>query len=248
MSSKPQTKPRCPSNGTVVITGANGSLALMFVENLLRKYPSYHAILAVRDASDDDQNTIRLREIVNNAMNDKVSIEAVDLASLSSVRNFADSVFGRVSTQKLPPISAVVCNAFNWSLTGQQNSPDGFDLCFEVSHLSHFVLVLKLLGSMDKASGRVVLLGSDAHYTDRTNAARKLGSAIPENIEELIRPTSDKPGTEFDRGFQRYGTAKLASIMFMHMLNRKLLQVRSVLCTALNPLSSLQLVAFVTLT
>lgn len=213
--------------GTVLITGANSSLGYWFVWSLLRNYPSYFAILAVRDDGAQDPNTSRLRKMMAGIKDAKVSIEKVDLASLASVRSFADSISARISTGALPPISALVCNAFNWSLVGQQKSLDGFDLSFQVTHLSHFLLVLKLLCSVDKTSGRLVFLGSEAHDENDLNVFRKLGAVIPENLDELLRPTADEPGEEQPRGFQRYGNAKLATVMFMHMLNRKLLQVRT---------------------
>jgi WW domain-containing oxidoreductase len=213
--------------GTILITGANGSLGYWFVWTLLRNYPSCFAILAVRDDGAQDPNTSRLRKLIAGFKDAKVSIEKVDLASLPGVRYFADSVSARISTGALPPISALVCNAFNWSLVGQQKSLDGYDLLFQVTHLSHFLLVLKLLGSVDKKSGRVVFLGSEAHDENNVNGFNKLGAVIPENLEELLRPPADEPGEGQPRGFQRYGNAKLATVMFMHMLNRKLLQVRS---------------------
>lgn len=230
MPSDSPTKDASNAGGTVIITGANGSLAIWFVEALLRNYSSHFAILAVRDDAEDDLNTAKLRKIINSVENAKVTIEKVDLASLTSVRSFADSVTKRVSDGTIQPISAIVCNAFNWSLTGQQNSLDGYDLSFQVTHLSHFLLVLKLLGSVNKKSGRIVFLGSDAHDEDNLNAFRTLGASLQGNLEDLVNPTADKPGDELPRGFQRYGNSKLATIMCMHLLNRKLLQVCTSKC------------------
>ena len=48
---------------------------------------------------------------------------------------------------------------------------------------------------------------------------------FPSNVEDLVHPTADAPGEEHDRGFQRYGTAKLANVMFMHELNERLANV-----------------------
>lgn len=115
------------------------------------------------------------------------SIEALDLASLSSVRSFADSINERISTQKLAPISAVICNAFHWSLTSQQNSLDGFDLTFQVGHLAHFVLVLKVFGSMDRKHGRIVFLSSESHDPKNINSFNKLGAALPDKLDEQVK-------------------------------------------------------------
>lgn len=212
--------------GTVIITGANGSLGVEFVRNLLQKYPSHFTILTVRDDSINDQNTLKLRQVISNFNGARCSVEAVDLGSLSAVRTFAESVMERVKTKKLPPIYALVCNAFKWDLIGQQISSDGYELGFQVTHLSHFMLVLKLLGSMDRDCGRIVFLGSEAHDGTATNSLRPLGAVIPDNLQDLVAPLPNKPGEGQSRGFQRYGTAKLVSIMFMYKLNRKLLKVR----------------------
>jgi NAD(P)-dependent dehydrogenase (short-subunit alcohol dehydrogenase family) len=213
------------SEGTIILTGANGSLGFAIASSLLQSYPSYFVILTVRDDSSGDENTIRLRTMASSAKSSNFSIEAVDLASLSSVGSFADSINERISTKTLAPIAAIICNAFNWSLTGQKNSSDGFDLSFQVSHLSHFVLVLKILGSVDRNHGRVVFVSSKMHDAKNKNQANPLGACLPDNLDELVRPTADKPGEELARGFQRYSNAKLASVMFMHLLNKKFLEV-----------------------
>lgn len=211
--------------GTVLITGANGSLALSFVEYLLENYPLYFAILTVRDNSESDLNTSKLRRIVSRFPSAKVSIEALDLASLSNVRSFADGIKSRVSVGEVPPISAIVCNAFSWSLTDTKYSKDGYELGFQVSHLSQFMLVMKLVGSVNKETGRIVLLGSEAHDPKTKNSFNPLGAEIPEDLEEIINPKEDKKGEEMSRGFQRYSNSKLANVMFMYSLNEKLQRV-----------------------
>jgi WW domain-containing oxidoreductase len=211
--------------GTVLITGANGSLGLPFVNHLLTTSPSHTLIAAVRNVSPtSDKNTTQLSHIISRHPAARASIEQLDLSSLANVRTFADTVAQRVASGDLPPIAAIVCNAFTWSLDGQHSTPDGFEATFQVGHLGHYLLVLKLLKSMSP-TGRVVMLGSTAHYPDRPNPLSKLVAGIPEDIEELGKPTADKPGEEHDRGFQRYGNAKLANVMFMHDLNRRLQQV-----------------------
>jgi NAD(P)-dependent dehydrogenase (short-subunit alcohol dehydrogenase family) len=210
------------ANGTVIITGANGSLGLAYVQQFLQDFPSYFAIFAVRNDSDEDPNTAKLRQIASKFKDAKFSVEAVDLSSIKNVKAFSENIANRVSSGEIPQISAIVCNAFNWSLTGQKMSGDGMDLAFEVSQLSHYILVLKLLGSMNKSTGRIVMLGSDAHDSNNKNSMNPLGAQLPSNLEQLVHPTADKPGEEQARGFQRYANSKLANIMFMHALNRKL--------------------------
>lgn len=213
--------------GTVIITGANGSLGAAFVQHFLATYPDHTLICTVRNAAKDDQNTTNLKELISNRPTSKAQIEQLDLGSLASVRAFTARISEQVSTGKIPRISAVVCNAFAWSLNGLKLTEDEMETSFQVSHLSHYLLVLRLLGSMDADSGRVVMLGSEAHDPDRPNPLTKLLARFPDNVEELVRPAADEPSQVHDRGFQRYGTSKLANVIFMQDLNKRLQAVRS---------------------
>jgi nucleoside-diphosphate-sugar epimerase len=98
--------------GTILLTGANGSLAIPAVNYLLSKYPTYMAVLTVRDTTDRDRNTAKLRKIIEAFPSARVSIRRLDLASLSAVQNFATDLHHDVASGKLPQITAIVCNAF----------------------------------------------------------------------------------------------------------------------------------------
>ncbi|EWG53681.1 hypothetical protein FVEG_12061 [Fusarium verticillioides 7600] len=205
--------------GTIIVTGANGSLALAYISPLSKNHPSYTILATVRNASPSDPNTAQLSSILSS--NPKSSIEALDLSILSNVRNFSENTAKRVASGEIPPIKAIICNAFTMSLTEQVYTPDGFERTFQVNHLSHFVLVLKLVGSM-ASDGRIVMLGSNTHYTTRTHPLFKQRPGIPEDTELLVKPLPDKKGRGHDGGFHRYGNSKLANIMFMHDLNARL--------------------------
>ncbi|KAF5972370.1 dehydrogenase reductase [Fusarium coicis] len=205
--------------GTIIVTGANGSLALEYISHLLKTHPSYTILATVRNASPSDPNTAQLSSILSS--HSESSIEALDLSILSNVRAFSENTAKRVASGEIPPIKAIICNAFTMSLTEQVYTPDGFERTFQVNHLSHFVLVLKLVGSM-ASDGRIVMLGSDTHYTTRTHPLFKQRPGIPEDTELLVKPLPDKKGKGYDGGFRRYGNSKLANIMFMHDLNARL--------------------------
>ncbi|EXM21084.1 hypothetical protein FoTM2_002055 [Fusarium oxysporum f. sp. vasinfectum] len=205
--------------GTIIITGANGSLALAYISHLIKIHPSYTILATVRDASPSDPNTAQLSSLLSS--HPKSSIEALDLCLLSNVRGFYENTAKRVATGEIPPIKAIICNAFTMSVSEQVYTPDGFERTFQVNHLSHFVLVLKLIGRM-ASDGRIVMLGSDTHYTTRSHPLFRQRPGIPEDTELLVKPLPDKKGKEYDGGFHRYGNSKLANIMFMHDLNAKL--------------------------
>lgn len=212
------------SAGTIILTGANGSLGLGFVKSLLTNFPDHTAVLVVRDDSESDPNTKNLRQLI--AGHPKISIKKLDLVSLRAVKQFTVDICSRVTSGELPRISAIVCNAFAWSLnTGQKFSDDGYELSFQVSYLSHFALVLQLLGSMDTTNGRVVMLGSDSHDPEKGNALQSYPVKFPDDPEHLAKPPPDVKGQEVGRGFQRYGLSKLCCIMLMYSLNRHLSQV-----------------------
>ncbi|KAF5677363.1 short-chain alcohol dehydrogenases/reductase [Fusarium heterosporum] len=222
--------------GTVIITGASGSCAMPFVSHIISTYPEYTILATVRNASPSDPNTARLSEIISSKPS-KAHIESLDLSSLSNVRTFADNVAKRVASGEVPPIKAIVCNAFTMSLTGQVFTSDGFEQTFQVNHLAHYLLVLRLLGSM-ASDGRVVMLGSDTHYTDRSHPLFSIRTGIPEDVEQLIKPGPDTPGQEYNHGFHRYGVSKLANVMFMHDLNEKLAhdpKLSGITATAMDP-------------
>ncbi|KAJ3468220.1 hypothetical protein MRS44_002285 [Fusarium solani] len=181
--------------GTVIITGANGSVALGFVDHLLSSYPTYTLLATVRDPS--NANSAKLSNIITSKPSAKAHIEALDLSSLADVRSFAEKTAERVKSGKLPRIKAIVCNAFTWSLSETKYTQGGLEASFQVGHLSHYLLILKLLGSM-ASDGRIVLLGSNAHYPDRPHPLTKLIAQIPEDVEQIVKPLPDEPGQEHD--------------------------------------------------
>lgn len=64
--------------------------------------------------------------------NKNISYAEMDLSSLKSVRDFANSL------SNLPPLYAVVCNAGVQFVDQTHYSKEGFEETFAVNHLSHF--------------------------------------------------------------------------------------------------------------
>ncbi|KAH8162034.1 hypothetical protein CIB48_g6213 [Xylaria polymorpha] len=110
--------------GTIIITGANGSVAVHAVQQLLSKAPDNTLVLAVRNTSDSDVNTKRLREVVKSFPDSKVSIRKLDLASSEAVHVFAGTIVTEVEQEKLPPLTAIVCNAFHWNMIADPELTD----------------------------------------------------------------------------------------------------------------------------
>ncbi|KAI0439917.1 hypothetical protein F4803DRAFT_553615 [Xylaria telfairii] len=206
--------------GTVIITGANGSLAVHAVQQLLSKAPGNTLVLTVRNTSDSDVNTKRLREIVSRFPDSRASIRKLDLASLEAVNLFAGTIIAEVKQEKLPPLTAIVCNAFHWNMVADPElTEDGLERTIHVNHVSHSALVLRLLGCFGPKGGRIVLFTSDCHYPGR-NTLERYPPGIPDDLDKLSRagPETDRQG----RGFQNYANSKLAILMWTYALNRHL--------------------------
>ncbi|KAI8951183.1 hypothetical protein F4801DRAFT_302521 [Xylaria longipes] len=206
--------------GTIIITGANGSVAVHAVQQLLSKAPENTLVLTVRNTSDSDINTKKLREVVSKFPDSRVSIRKLDLASSKAVNEFASTIAAEILQEKLPPLTAIVCNAFHWNMIADPElTEDRLEKTIHVNHVSHSALVLRLLASFGPQGGRIVLFTSDSHYPGR-NGLERYPPGIPDDLDELSRagPETDKQG----RGFQNYANSKLAILMWTYALNRHL--------------------------
>lgn len=148
--------------GTIIVTGANGGLgsALAAKISTATEYSCYYGLYTVRKV----ESAAALKAVLKRAPpSHKHDVVALDLARLASVREVAVDINRRVADGSLPPIRAIVLNAAYQEWTEQNFSPDGFDMTFQCCYLSHWLLVLMLLQSMDKDEGRIVVIGSYTH-------------------------------------------------------------------------------------
>lgn len=150
--------------GSIVITGANGGLGSSTVDQILHQSQlakDYYGIYTVRKVETADA----VKKVLKRAASAQHGHEllALDLASLASTRQAAESINKRVARGELPPIRALILNAGYQELSSQTFTNDGFDMSFQANFLSHFLLTLLLLQSMDKENGRIVVVGSWTH-------------------------------------------------------------------------------------
>jgi NAD(P)-dependent dehydrogenase (short-subunit alcohol dehydrogenase family) len=211
------------ATGTVLITGANGSLGIPSVKYLLTNYDTYTALLTVRNPS--DENTQKLRAALSTFPKERYSIRPLDLGSLSAVKDFAAEIKIEIAAKKTAPLAAVICNAYTWSIVnGLKFTADGYESSMAINHLAHLKLVLGLLDVFDPDHGKIVVLGSDSHYPGKSGL-EKFPPQLPEDLDLLIKPGPDKEGEEVGRGFQRYGLSKAAAIMCAYQLQKRLSKV-----------------------
>lgn len=152
------------AKGSILVTGANGGLGSAIAEQVLSR-PSlaqdYHGLYTVRKVETADA----LKKVLSGAAKVKHQYDIVplDLASLESVRKVAADINARVASGQIPPIRALILSAAYQEHDDQNFTNDGFDMTFQATYLSHFLLALLLLQSLDKEEGRVVVVGSWTH-------------------------------------------------------------------------------------
>lgn len=151
-------------------------------------------LLAGRDAGKLDALAAKLRD-QHDATVDTV---VVDLASLASIANAAESIRQKASVIQLMIANAAVL------YTGKQRqfTRDGFELCIGVNHLGNAALILALKEQLQAAPARLVIVASEAH--------RRAGG-LP--LEDL----------QFEHNFSSilaYNRSKLCNILFARELAR----------------------------
>ncbi|ROV92173.1 hypothetical protein VMCG_09281 [Cytospora schulzeri] len=227
--------------GTIIITGSNGSLAIHAVRQLLAHSPDFTLVLTVRNTSDDDPNTKALRSVLaKHPQQSHASVRQLDLTNLASVHDFARNIANEISKGDLPPLVSIVCNAYYWNLTRplEVTAGDGFEKTFQIGHLAHVALVLRLLGSFHpQLPGRIVCFSSDAIFPGK-NGLEKIPPAIPDDLDLLAHPPPDAKNDNMAYGFQRYANTKLAIVTWTHALNRRLekdSKLKHITAVAINP-------------
>lgn len=129
-----------------------------------------------------------------------VEVLPLDLASLGSVREFAEAV-----TQKLGDsrIDILVLNAGMQAASIERRSADGYELTFAVNHLGHYLLARLLVPLMADCS-RLVITTSETHDPAVIPIAPKTL-----NLQQLAHP----PRSGFGSGMRAYAASKLCNLL-----------------------------------
>jgi NAD(P)-dependent dehydrogenase (short-subunit alcohol dehydrogenase family) len=183
-------------NGKVaLVTGANSGIGAVTARELALQ--GYHVFLACRDA-DKAQQVINAIDQQSRGQA-KAEFIALDLASLDSIRACAAQFLAK----KLP-LHLLICNA---GLAGHKGmTKSGFELTFGVCHVGHFLLTQLLTEKLiESKPARVVVVSSKAHR-----------HAKGIDFDAVIRPT------ESIGALKEYAVAKLANVLFVKELGRRL--------------------------
>jgi NAD(P)-dependent dehydrogenase (short-subunit alcohol dehydrogenase family) len=181
---------------SVIVTGANSGIGRAAARALAGA--GARVILAVRDL--DKGRTAAA------AMPGETEVRKLDLASLSSVREFAAGWEGELD---------LLINNAGVMVPPLTRTSDGFELQLGTNHLGHFALTNLLL---EHVTGRVVTVSSGAH---------RLGAI---DFDDLNWERKSY------KAWRAYGQSKLANLLFTAELQRRLSAAGSaVLATAAHP-------------
>ncbi|MBX3314900.1 MAG: SDR family oxidoreductase [Actinobacteria bacterium] len=172
---------------TILITGANAGIGKETAVALAGM--GADVVMAARNPAKGEE---AMAEVRDRSGSDRVELGVLDLASLSSVRTFADDFLATHDR-----LDVLVNNAGGitdrWTPTD-----DGFEQMFGVNHLGHFLLTNLLRDRLiASAPARVVVVSSIAHRY-------AIGGLRFDDLQSERRFSS----------FPVYGRSKLANLLF----------------------------------
>jgi NAD(P)-dependent dehydrogenase (short-subunit alcohol dehydrogenase family) len=179
-----------------IVTGANSGIGRATARALAGA--GARVVLAVRDVDKGASAAA--------AMPGDTEVRRLDLASLASIREFADAWSGDVD---------LLINNAGVMVPPLTRTADGFELQFGTNHLGHFALTNLLL---EHVTGRIVTVSSTGH---------RIGQIDFNDLNWERRPYI---------AWRGYGQSKLANLLFMSELQRRLeASGSSVIATAAHP-------------
>jgi len=181
------------SGRVAVVTGANSGLGYITSLELAR-----HGARVVLGCRDETRGREAVARVVAEVPDADVDLRSLDMASLESIRRFADSV-----QAAYPAVDLLINNAGVMAIPRRETA-DGFEMQLGTNHLGHFALTGLLLPLMiDRAGARVVTVSSNAHKAGRIG------------FDDLMH----------ERSYFRwkvYSDSKLANLLFAFELQRRL--------------------------
>jgi len=179
-----------------IVTGGDTSIGKEIVRRLARM--GARVFIACRDPEKSTNAALQVNKDIGV---DRVEFLQLDLADMASVRRFAATFIGHNL-----PLHLLVNNA------GLLHAPftlikDGFELQYATNHLGHYLLTRLLLPIIERSAGRIVMASSIGHML------------APSGI-----PFEDLTNEKVWQTDVWYGYAKLANILFVRELQRRLEQ------------------------
>jgi len=190
---------------TVIITGANSGIGKETAVDLAKR--NARVILACRSVEKGEKAAVEVRK---RSKSDNVVFRQLDLASLTSIQQFAARIL-----EEEPRLDILITNA-SVMVCPYTKTEHGFEMQFGVNHLGHFLLTNLLLDHLKEAPAARIVNVSSRGYT--------FGKI---NFDDLQSEQSYEP-------WAAYGRSKLANILFSRSL-AKCLQGTNVTTNSLHP-------------
>jgi NAD(P)-dependent dehydrogenase (short-subunit alcohol dehydrogenase family) len=193
---------------TILLTGGTSGLGFEIATQVAKQRPDLLIVVASRSENG------AVNKIQENSGTGNVEHLSLDLLHRDDVRDFAD----KWTERQYEPIHALILNAGQQSPLGYSLSEDGFEKTFAIGHMGH-ALLFALMRPHLADDVRIIITSSGS----RDPAQKLTGMPHPryESAEKTARP-SPCPKTNFKtRGLERYTTTKLATLLWMYALHRR---------------------------
>ncbi|XP_054915863.1 dehydrogenase/reductase SDR family member 13-like [Poeciliopsis prolifica] len=195
---------------TVIVTGSNTGIGKTTAIELAKR--GARVILACRSKQ---RGEAALQDVKRESGSNQVVFMQLDLASLKSVRSFAENFL------KTEPRLDILINNAGLFIFGR--TEDGFGMTFGVNHLGHFLLTNLLLDRLKECGpSRVVNVSSGAHNCGTID------------FDCLNTHKDLRTGTSFVSGQRVYADSKLCNVLFTYELAKRL-KGTTVTCYSLHP-------------
>lgn len=176
---------------SIIVTGANTGIGFE-ASRIFAEHGAF-VIMACRSL---ERGEAARADILDTGPDGEVAVRELDLADLSSIRSFAESVDDDLH---------VLCNNAGVMAIPRRETANGFEYQFGVNHLGHFALTGLLLEQVTAAAGesRIVTQSSGVHE----------------------RGTIDFTDLQHERSYDKwsaYAQSKLANVLFAYELDRRL--------------------------
>ena len=168
---------------TVVMTGGTAGFGAVAAKRIFDT-PNTRLILGARDNKNSSIETLPL-----------------DLASLSNVRSFVQSLTKKLDSRT---IDILILNAGAQFGTTRHRTSDGFESTFAINHLAHYLL-LRLLAPSIAKNATIVITTSDVHDPKQVPFGPK------ELDPEALAYPNDTSG--FMTGIRAYASSKLCNLL-----------------------------------